>query len=211
VQWLGLYVVSFWRIVSAGLVMSVSGEPLVNPSGGVGADQGANPRGPGFKLGIITCEPNRRILSVVKNISPSGALIEVDNAPEIPDQFTLAIESEPLARICRVAWRKARQIAVNFEGAGSEVSGQEQGDNERQERRQAPRRNVNTTGWIRLDGSFATRECKVVNVSTAGVRLVIPPGDKMPDRFTLLFSKRGQGHQVRVIWRRANQIGAKFI
>ena len=33
-----------------------------------------------FKFGIITCGANRRILSVVKNISPTGALIEVDNA-----------------------------------------------------------------------------------------------------------------------------------
>jgi hypothetical protein len=55
-----------------------------------------------FRFGIITCDPNRRILSVVKNILATGALIEVDNAIEIPDEFTLAIESELSARICRV-------------------------------------------------------------------------------------------------------------
>jgi hypothetical protein len=40
-------------------------------------------------LGIITCGADRRILSVVKNISPTGALIEVANALEIPDEFNL--------------------------------------------------------------------------------------------------------------------------
>ena len=156
-------------------------------------------------------------MSVVKNISPTGALLEVDNTLEIPDQFTLAIESEPSARVCRVAWRKAKQIAVNFDGARREVKPdrqeqrQEPRQNGRQERRQSPRRNLNATGWIRLDGGFATRECKIVDISTTGVRLVIPFAGRIPETFTLLFSKHAQGHRVRMIWRRVNQIGAKFI
>jgi hypothetical protein len=48
------------------------------------------------------------------------------------------------------------------------------------------------------------RECKIVDVSTAGVRLAIPFAGKIPETFTLLFSKGAQGHRVRVIWRRAN-------
>jgi PilZ domain len=89
------------------------------------------------------------------------------------------------------------------------AASKEQAQSGRHEQRQAPRRNVNTTGWIRLDGSFAT--CKILDVSTVGVRLVIPSATKIPEAFTLFFSKRAQGHQVRVIWRDANQIGAKFI
>jgi hypothetical protein len=146
-------------------------------------------------------------LSAVKNISPTGALIEVDNALEIP----LAIESESSVRVCHVAWKKANQIAVNFDGARGHTGGQEGQPNGRQDRRQAPRRNVNTMGWLRLGGSFATAECKIVDVSTAGVRLAIPFASKLPETFTVFFSKRAQGHQVRVIWRRGNQIGAKFI
>jgi len=174
-------------------------------------DQRGKQRARTFKLGIITCDPNRRILSVVKNISPTGALIEVDNALEIPDQFTLAIESEPSARVCHVAWKKGNQIAVNFDDARRDTGRQGRQPNGRQDRRQAPRRNVNTTGWIRLEGSFATAECKIVDVSTPGVRLTIPFARKPPETFTFFFSKRAQGHQVRVIWRRGNQIGAKFI
>jgi len=150
---------------------------------------------------------------VVKNISPTGALIEVDNSIEIPDEFTLAIESEPSARVCRVAWKKAKQIAVNFDGVRRAAMPDrvEQVQNARQERRQAPRRNLNAAGWMRLDGSFGTRECKIIDVSTMGVRLCIPFAGKIPETFTILFSKNAQGHRVSVIWRRANQIGAKFI
>jgi len=119
---------------------------FVNRSGLVRVDQGTKQRDPTFKFGIITCDPNRRILSVVKNISPTGALIEVDNPLEIPDQFTLGIESEPLARVCRVTWKKAKQIAVSFDGAQREASGQDRRHDGRQDQRLALRRNVNMTG-----------------------------------------------------------------
>jgi hypothetical protein len=186
---------------------------FVNRSGFLQADQRSKPRKPTFKFGIITCGANRRILSVVKNFSATGALIEVDNALEIPDEFTLAIESEPAARICRVVWKKAKEVAVNFNGAPREPAPerQEQRQTGRTERRQSPRRSLNTPGWIRLDGGFGLRECRIIDVSIAGVRISLPFAGKLPETFTLLLSKHAQGHRVRTIWRRANQIGAKFI
>ncbi len=99
---------------------------------------------------------------------------------------------------------------MNFEDRVKPDS-QERPQNGRQERRQTPRRNMNTAGWVRLDGGFATRECRIVDHSTAGVRIAIPFADKIPETFTMLFSKHGQGHRVRTIWRRGNLIGAKFI
>jgi PilZ domain-containing protein len=186
---------------------------FLNSRGFVEVDRRIKPRNDTFKIGIIACDPGRRVLSVVKNISSTGALLELDNALEIPDQCTLAIESEASPRFCRVAWRKAKQIAVNFEAAPREggLNHQQRPQNVRQDRRRSPRRNLNTAGWIRLDGSFAIRECKIVDVSTSGVRLSIPFAGKIPETFTVLFSKGAQGHRVRVIWRRANQIGAKFV
>jgi hypothetical protein len=186
---------------------------FVNRSGFLQADRRAKHRKQTFKFGIITCGANRRILSVVKNISETGALIEVDNALEIPDEFTLAIESEPAARLCRVVRKTAKEIAVNFNGAPRQLTPelQERRQIGRAERRQAPRRNLNAPGWIRLDGGFGLRECKVVDVSTSGVRICLPFAGKLPETFTLLLSKNAQGHRVRTIWRRANQIGAKFI
>jgi PilZ domain len=185
---------------------------FLSRSGFLKADRRTKRRNQTFKFGVITFGSDRR-LCVVKNISPTGALIEVDNAIEISDEFTLAIESEPSPRACRVAWKKAKQIAVNFDGARREVrpDRQEGAQNGRKDRRQAPRRNLNTVGWIRLDGSFAMRECKIVDVSTAGVQLAISFAGKILETFTLFSSKGAQGHRVRVVWRRANQIGAKFI
>jgi PilZ domain-containing protein len=186
---------------------------FLNSRGFVEVDRRHKPRSETFKIGIIASDPERRILSVVKNISSTGALLELDNALEVPDQFTLAIDSESSPRFCRVAWKKAKQIAVNFDVAPRELGPdhQQRPQNGRQERRRSPRRNLNAAGWIRLDGSFAIRECKLIDVSTAGVRLCIPFAGKIPQTFTLLFSKKAQGHRVRVVWRRANQIGAKFV
>ena len=78
------------------------------------------------------------------------------------------------------------------------------------ERRQSPRRTLNAVGWIRLDG-FATRECTIVNISSAGVRLSVPFAANVPATFTLLFSKNQPGRRVRTVWKRADVIGAKFI
>jgi hypothetical protein len=186
---------------------------FINRRGFINVDRRTKQRNPTFKFGVISCDPDRRILSVVKNISPTGALVELDNAVEIPDEFTLAIESEPVARLCRVAWRNAKQLAVNFDSPRPEIAPDrsERLQNDRQERRLSPRRSLNTAAWIRLDGSFVARECRVVDVSVAGVRLAIPFAGKLPETFTILFSKQAVGHRVRIVWRRANQIGAKFI
>jgi hypothetical protein len=186
---------------------------FVNRSGFLQADQRSKHRKSTFKFGIIACGANRRILSVVKNISATGALIEVDSALEIPDEFTLAIESESAARVCPVVWKKAKEIAVNFNGAPrqSTPERQEQRQIGRAERRQSARRSLNAPGWIRLDGGFGLRECRIVDVSIAGVRICLPFAGRLPETFTLLLSKHTQGHRVRTIWRRANQIGAKFI
>jgi len=196
--------------------MTVSTGPpghFLNRRGFVKADRRTKQRNPAFKFGVITCEPDRRILSIVKNISSTGALLEVENALEIPDHFTLTIDTEPTPRECRVTWKKSKQIAVNFDSVRPEVKPvrREQPRSGRQERRQSPRRSSNTAGWIRLDGGFATRECRIVDASPSGVRLSIPFADKLPETFTLSFSKGGQGHRIRTIWRRGNQIGAKFI
>ena len=186
---------------------------FVNRRGFINVDRRSKQRNPTFKFGVISCDPDRRILSVVKNISPTGALVELDNAVEIPDEFTLAIESEPVGRLCRVAWRNAKQLAVNFEGERRQIGPDrpERAQDGPQERRLSPRRSLNTAAWIRLDGSFVPRECRVVDVSATGVRLAIPFAGKLPETFTVLFSKNAVGHRVRMIWRRANQIGAKFI
>ena len=82
---------------------------------------------------------------------------------------------------------------------------------DRGERRRTPRRALNSVGWIRPTGGFATRECKIVDVSRAGARLSIPFAANIPATFTLSFSKHHPGRRMRTIWKRANVIGAEFI
>lgn len=50
----------------------------------------------------------------VRNISATGAAIEVANLHETPDTFTLIMEMESAARLCTVVWRKETQMGVRF-------------------------------------------------------------------------------------------------
>lgn len=84
---------------------------FVNRSGVIRLDGSTKQLNPIYKFGIITCDPYRRILSVVRNLSPTGALLEVDNDVEIP-----------FARLCRIAWKRSNQIAVNFDTSPREVN-----------------------------------------------------------------------------------------
>jgi hypothetical protein len=51
---------------------------------------------------------------VIKNMSPTGALLAVESAVGIPDDFTLLIKPELTKRDCKVIWRAATKIGVRF-------------------------------------------------------------------------------------------------
>jgi hypothetical protein len=50
---------------------------------------------------------------VVRNLSDRGACLIVASPIGIPDSFDLMLDHAPV-RNCRVAWRKATQIGVEF-------------------------------------------------------------------------------------------------
>jgi hypothetical protein len=52
---------------------------------------------------------------VIRDLSISGAGLEVVSSVEIPDHFTLALRSDGLYFPCRVAWRKEHQMGVAFD------------------------------------------------------------------------------------------------
>jgi hypothetical protein len=71
--------------------------------------------------------PRRRVLKVgsiefgggaidctVRNISKTGAALEVLSPLYIPDRFTLVLHTEQLKRPCYIVWRKERRIGVAF-------------------------------------------------------------------------------------------------
>jgi PilZ domain len=50
---------------------------------------------------------------VVRNLSDGGACLKVESPIGIPDSFELMLDDASV-RHCRVVWRKATQIGVNF-------------------------------------------------------------------------------------------------
>ena len=51
---------------------------------------------------------------VVKNISPEGAAIDVDNPAFVPAQFRLVIARDSSTHDCRVIWIREKRIGLAF-------------------------------------------------------------------------------------------------
>jgi hypothetical protein len=51
---------------------------------------------------------------VVRNISDTGAALEVTSPVGIPERFTLVVAQEHGTRLCRVMWRREKRIGVAF-------------------------------------------------------------------------------------------------
>jgi hypothetical protein len=51
----------------------------------------------------------------VRNVSETGAALEVVTPLFIPDRFTLFVPSEQLKRPCHIVWRKDKRIGVAFD------------------------------------------------------------------------------------------------
>jgi hypothetical protein len=60
-----------------------------------------------FAGGAIDC--------TVRNISETGAALDVLSPLYIPDRVTLVMQTEQSKRPCRVVWRKERRIGVTFD------------------------------------------------------------------------------------------------
>jgi hypothetical protein len=52
---------------------------------------------------------------VVRNISPEGAAIDVENASYIPERFRLVMDPGSEIRSCRLVWIKQNRIGVAFD------------------------------------------------------------------------------------------------
>jgi hypothetical protein len=76
-------------------------------------DQRASPRQRVLKSGTIAFD-GAGIDCVVRNISATGAALEVESQIGIPKEFKLVISAEHFNGFCRVLWRKAKRIGVVF-------------------------------------------------------------------------------------------------
>jgi len=73
-----------------------------------------SPRYKTLKSGVIIFGLAPAVECIIRNISDTGAGIEVKNAAAIPDAFQLLIKPELVKRHCRVIWRKHDWIGAQF-------------------------------------------------------------------------------------------------
>lgn len=67
-----------------------------------------------YKGGRINAERLPGMDCVIRNLSDTGACLEIDSSLVTVDEFNLVIKPEYLTRKCRVAWRKPQKIGVRF-------------------------------------------------------------------------------------------------
>ena len=67
-----------------------------------------------FKGGSISPVEGAPTECLIRNLSETGACLEVSNPTGIPDNFKLIIRPEIITRSCEVAWRSAQRIGVRF-------------------------------------------------------------------------------------------------
>jgi hypothetical protein len=82
----------------------------------------------------------------------------------------------------------------------------------RKDHRKAHREDMGTKVWIRFDDGFSVRACRLIDLSSTGVRLAVDAPHDVANRFSLLMSRGATpGRKCRVKWRDGSEIGAEFI
>jgi hypothetical protein len=74
----------------------------------------SNPRHRTLKAATIEFNRAGGVSCAVRNLSTTGACIEVETPLGIPESFDLMIKSERLIHHCKVVWRTAHRMGVFF-------------------------------------------------------------------------------------------------
>lgn len=80
----------------------------------MGTDNRRKPRQRTYKGGRINAERLPGMDCVIRNLSDTGACLEIESTLVPIDEFNLVIKPEFLTRKCHVAWRKPQKIGVRF-------------------------------------------------------------------------------------------------
>ncbi len=67
-----------------------------------------------LKAGIINFNRAGGVDCRVRNLSPSGACLEVASQVGIPDEFVLVVGTDHMKAPCHVIWRTATRLGVAF-------------------------------------------------------------------------------------------------
>jgi hypothetical protein len=71
-----------------------------------------------LKAGTITMHNDSGFDCRVRNLSPSGACLEVASQVGIPDDFVLVVEVDHFKSPCHVIWRTTTRLGVEFTAQG---------------------------------------------------------------------------------------------
>lgn len=74
-----------------------------------------SPRHRVLKRGTLAFPGGGAVDCTVRNISSSGARVDVANPMGVPETFTLMIDSDQFARRCHAVWARDRQMGIAFE------------------------------------------------------------------------------------------------
>jgi hypothetical protein len=74
-----------------------------------------SPRRPVKKSATILLGGNRRITCAVRDVSKTGAGLDVAGDISLPGVFKLVVEMESVQRRCRMIWRKENRMGVVFD------------------------------------------------------------------------------------------------
>lgn len=67
-----------------------------------------------LKAGVVKLA-DTMIDCTVRNVSETGAALEIISPLFIPDRFILSIKSDQIERSCQVVWRKEKRLGVSFD------------------------------------------------------------------------------------------------
>ena len=79
-----------------------------------------------------------------------------------------------------------------------------------EEHRVARRQRVLKQGKILLPNGLTAIDCGIRDLSETGAKLVCGDANKIPDTFRLVLTTERQMRDVRVVWRRPDQVGIQF-
>jgi hypothetical protein len=66
------------------------------------------------------------------------------------------------------------------------------------------------SAWIALDDDFARRECRLVDVSEHGARLVVDSSTPLPHDFRVALVPNAPARPCEKVWRNGSMVGIKF-
>ena len=78
-------------------------------------DQRRQTRARTLKSARILFNDHRSVIDcTVRNLSPTGACLNVASALGIPERFDVMFDSDQTVRACRMVWHKEKQVGVEF-------------------------------------------------------------------------------------------------